>query len=196
MEPNQLDPNHSGELLKHLDKQHEFLMDSYRLMFNQLQNLQVEEEMLMRKLYEVMSGHGLAKKADSMEIANGDETMDNHVENEQKRTSYIANGDDPMDKHAENNQNRTIKIRDEIGHGDDTMDKHVENEQYRTSEIANGDDTEDKHMKNDQNRAIKMAHGDDTMDKHGENEENGTRRSTRERKKTWKLRVDDEYYIQ
>ncbi|KAK4285290.1 hypothetical protein QN277_002010 [Acacia crassicarpa] len=61
MEPKQLDPKHSAELLKHLDKQNEFLQDSYKLMFTELQKLQVEEEMLMRKLYEAMSPCGLAK---------------------------------------------------------------------------------------------------------------------------------------
>ncbi|PNX98081.1 hypothetical protein L195_g021321 [Trifolium pratense] len=54
-EPGKFDPRHSGELLKHMDKQNEILMEAYRSMLHELQKLQVEEEMLMRKLYEVMS---------------------------------------------------------------------------------------------------------------------------------------------
>ncbi|KAK2375410.1 hypothetical protein QL285_076301 [Trifolium repens] len=62
MEPRKFDPGHSGELLKHMDKQNEVLMEAYRSMLHELQKLQVEEEMLMRKLYEVMPVHGLTKK--------------------------------------------------------------------------------------------------------------------------------------
>ncbi|KAK2429296.1 hypothetical protein P8452_42951 [Trifolium repens] len=62
MEPGKFDPGHSGELLKHMDKQNEVLMETYRSMLHELQKLQVEEEMLMRKLYEVMPVHGLTKK--------------------------------------------------------------------------------------------------------------------------------------
>ncbi|XP_045823077.1 uncharacterized protein LOC123915854 isoform X2 [Trifolium pratense] len=54
-ESGKFDPRHSGELLKHMDKQNEVLMEAYRSMLHELQKLQVEEEMLMRKLYEVMS---------------------------------------------------------------------------------------------------------------------------------------------
>ncbi|KAK7362845.1 hypothetical protein VNO77_04969 [Canavalia gladiata] len=61
MEPGKFDTGHCGELLKHMDKQNEVLMEAYRSMLHELQKLQVEEEMLMRKLYEVMSTHGLTK---------------------------------------------------------------------------------------------------------------------------------------
>ncbi|KAK7327866.1 hypothetical protein VNO77_21959 [Canavalia gladiata] len=57
---------------RHMDKQNEVLMETYRSMLNELQKLQVltvpfdqfavEEEMLMHKLYELMSVHGLTKK--------------------------------------------------------------------------------------------------------------------------------------
>ncbi|KAJ7952768.1 General vesicular transport factor p115 like [Quillaja saponaria] len=57
-----MDPRYTGEIFKHLDKQNELLMESHKSMFHELQKLQVEEEMLMRKLYEIMSAHGLAKK--------------------------------------------------------------------------------------------------------------------------------------
>ncbi|KAK2382930.1 hypothetical protein QL285_070437 [Trifolium repens] len=62
MEPGKFDPRHSGELLKHMDKQNEVLMEAYRSMLHELQKLQVEEEMLMRKLYEVMSVHSSTKQ--------------------------------------------------------------------------------------------------------------------------------------
>ncbi|QCD95338.1 hypothetical protein DEO72_LG6g30 [Vigna unguiculata] len=55
------DPRHTGELLKHIDRQNEVLMEAYRSMFHELRKLQVEEEMLMRKMHEVMSTHGLTK---------------------------------------------------------------------------------------------------------------------------------------
>ncbi|KAI4313178.1 hypothetical protein L6164_026177 [Bauhinia variegata] len=63
MDPGRLDPNHSGEIFKHLDKQNELLGEAYKSMLNEVQKLQVEEEMLMRKLYEIMSAQGLTKKS-------------------------------------------------------------------------------------------------------------------------------------
>ncbi|RYR36029.1 hypothetical protein Ahy_A10g051090 [Arachis hypogaea] len=65
MEPGRFDPTYSSELLKHMDKQNEILMEAYRSMLHESQKLQVEEEMLMHKLYEVMSAHGLTKKSDA-----------------------------------------------------------------------------------------------------------------------------------
>ncbi|RDY13509.1 hypothetical protein CR513_01550, partial [Mucuna pruriens] len=62
MEFRNFDPRHTGELLKHMDKQNEVLMEAYRSMLHELQKLQVEEEMLMRKMYEVMTAHGLTKR--------------------------------------------------------------------------------------------------------------------------------------
>ncbi|TKY49893.1 hypothetical protein E2542_SST27342 [Spatholobus suberectus] len=62
MEFRNFDPRHTGELLNHMDKQNEVLMEAYRSMLHELQKLQVEEEMLMRKMYQVMSAHGLTKK--------------------------------------------------------------------------------------------------------------------------------------
>ncbi|XP_061341511.1 uncharacterized protein LOC133287851 [Gastrolobium bilobum] len=64
MEPRNFDPRHSGELLKHMDKQNEILKEAHRSMLHELQKLQVEEEMLMHKLHEVTSAHGLPKKND------------------------------------------------------------------------------------------------------------------------------------
>ncbi|KAG8384284.1 hypothetical protein BUALT_Bualt04G0102400 [Buddleja alternifolia] len=57
-----MDPKHSGDMLKHLEKQNELLMDAYRSMSHELQRLQVEEEMLMRKYYEFMEAQGLVEK--------------------------------------------------------------------------------------------------------------------------------------
>ncbi|XP_061371458.1 uncharacterized protein LOC133314040 [Gastrolobium bilobum] len=57
-------PRYSGELLKHMDKQNEVLVEARKSMLHELEKLQVEEEMLMRKLYEVMSAHGLTKQND------------------------------------------------------------------------------------------------------------------------------------
>ncbi|KAJ8639116.1 hypothetical protein MRB53_015810 [Persea americana] len=49
-------------MFKHLEKQGQLLMEAYRLMSHDLHRLQVEEEMLMRKFYELMSAQGLVKK--------------------------------------------------------------------------------------------------------------------------------------
>ncbi|KAL0332331.1 UNVERIFIED_CONTAM: hypothetical protein Scaly_2134600 [Sesamum calycinum] len=57
-----MDPKHSGDMLKHLEKQNELLMDAYRSMSHELHKLQVEEEMLMRKYYEFMEAQGLIDK--------------------------------------------------------------------------------------------------------------------------------------
>ncbi|PWA72904.1 hypothetical protein CTI12_AA266180 [Artemisia annua] len=57
-----MDPTYTGEMLRHLEKQDELLMDSYRSMSHELHKLQVEEEMLMRKFYDLMAAQGLTKK--------------------------------------------------------------------------------------------------------------------------------------
>ncbi|KAK4262392.1 hypothetical protein QN277_027958 [Acacia crassicarpa] len=80
MEPEQLDPKHCGYLLKHLEKQNEFLTESHTLMFHELQKLQVEEEMLMQKLYEVMSVRGITEK--KKDNANGSNNSDAERSNE------------------------------------------------------------------------------------------------------------------
>ncbi|XP_050291899.1 uncharacterized protein LOC126732889 isoform X2 [Quercus robur] len=59
-----MDPRYMGEILKHLEKQNELLMDSYRSMTHESHKLQVEEEMLMRKFFEIMTAHGLTKKSE------------------------------------------------------------------------------------------------------------------------------------
>ncbi|KAF3335916.1 hypothetical protein FCM35_KLT20423 [Carex littledalei] len=62
----EMEAKHSSETLKHLEKQNECLIDSYRAMSHELHRLQVEEQMLMRKLYEVMSAEGLLGKEKNM----------------------------------------------------------------------------------------------------------------------------------
>ncbi|XP_052195232.1 uncharacterized protein LOC127803157 isoform X3 [Diospyros lotus] len=62
-----MDPKHTVEILRHLEKQHDHLMDAYRSMTHELHKLQVEEEMLMRKFYELMVAKGLNKKAANLE---------------------------------------------------------------------------------------------------------------------------------
>jgi len=57
-----MDPKHSAEVSKHLDKQNQALMETYRAMSHELHKLQVEEETIMRKLYELMSAEGLLPK--------------------------------------------------------------------------------------------------------------------------------------
>ncbi|GER48008.1 single-minded homolog 1, partial [Striga asiatica] len=57
-----MDPRHSADVLKHLEKQKELIMDAYRSMSDELHKLQVEEEMLMRKYYEFMAAQGLMNK--------------------------------------------------------------------------------------------------------------------------------------
>ncbi|XP_015890335.1 uncharacterized protein LOC107424946 isoform X1 [Ziziphus jujuba] len=59
-----MDPSHAGDMLKHLEKQNGLLMEAYRSMSHELHKLQVEEEMLMRKFYEIMSAHGKIKKTE------------------------------------------------------------------------------------------------------------------------------------
>ncbi|KAI4387213.1 hypothetical protein MLD38_005061 [Melastoma candidum] len=71
-----MDANHSGELLKHLEKQNDLLMEAYRSMSLELHKLQVEEEMLMRKFYDIMEAEKSMKKDDyqgsSNDQRNGD----------------------------------------------------------------------------------------------------------------------------
>ncbi|XP_021274803.1 uncharacterized protein LOC110409690 [Herrania umbratica] len=66
-----MDPRYTGEILKHLERQNELLTESHSLISHELHKLQVEEEMLMRKFYELMEAQGLNKKyenSDTKEI--------------------------------------------------------------------------------------------------------------------------------
>ncbi|XP_021740472.1 uncharacterized protein LOC110706823 [Chenopodium quinoa] len=64
-----MDPKNAAEMLKHLEKQNELLDDAYKKMSHELHRLQVEEEMLMRKFYELTSALGLNKKSEVNRIA-------------------------------------------------------------------------------------------------------------------------------
>nr|XP_009762046.1 PREDICTED: uncharacterized protein LOC104214118 isoform X2 [Nicotiana sylvestris] len=57
-----MDPKYVGETLKHLERESELLLNAHKSMSDELHRLQVEEEMLMRKFYELMTAHGLNKK--------------------------------------------------------------------------------------------------------------------------------------
>ncbi|CAK7332143.1 unnamed protein product [Dovyalis caffra] len=67
-----MDPRHTGDILKHLEKQNDLLMNAYNSMSHELHKLQVEEEMLMRKFYDLMAAQGLSKKKEgSNNISDG-----------------------------------------------------------------------------------------------------------------------------
>ncbi|KAG6482597.1 hypothetical protein ZIOFF_059229 [Zingiber officinale] len=60
--PIRMAAEHSADMFKLLEKQGELLMESYRSMSHELHKLQVEEEMLMQKLYKIMTMEGLLNK--------------------------------------------------------------------------------------------------------------------------------------
>ncbi|XP_047085648.1 uncharacterized protein LOC124697049 [Lolium rigidum] len=53
-----MEPKHSAQMSRHLDKQNDALMETYPAMSHELHKLQVEEETIMQKLYELMSVEG------------------------------------------------------------------------------------------------------------------------------------------
>ncbi|KAK8621314.1 hypothetical protein V6N13_067749 [Hibiscus sabdariffa] len=57
-----MDPKHTGEILKHLEKQNELLSESHSSISHELHQLQVEEEMLMRKFHQLMQAQALNNK--------------------------------------------------------------------------------------------------------------------------------------
>ncbi|CAI8616232.1 unnamed protein product [Vicia faba] len=66
--------------------QNEVLMETYRSMLHELQKLQVEEEMIMRKLYEVMSVHGLTKQNEDNSNASNNSAGAEQINNEVNTT--------------------------------------------------------------------------------------------------------------
>ncbi|XP_073018716.1 uncharacterized protein [Primulina huaijiensis] len=77
-----MDPKHSGDMFKHLEKQNELLMDAYRSMSHELHRLQVEEEMLMRKYYEYMAAQGLIEKQnDNANVTSNKKTGQGVIDN-------------------------------------------------------------------------------------------------------------------
>ncbi|XP_050204360.1 uncharacterized protein LOC126654517 [Mercurialis annua] len=71
-----MDPRHSTEALKHLEKQNELLMEAYNSMSHELHKLKVEEEMLMRKFYEFSAPHRSAKKNEGISDVTEGQTQD------------------------------------------------------------------------------------------------------------------------
>ncbi|KAH6794863.1 hypothetical protein C2S52_005340 [Perilla frutescens var. hirtella] len=71
-----MDPKHSGDVVKHLEKQNELLMDAYRSMSHELHRLQIEEEMLMRKYYEFMAAKDLLEKKTSDGVKEDEENSE------------------------------------------------------------------------------------------------------------------------
>ncbi|XP_011009281.1 PREDICTED: uncharacterized protein LOC105114436 [Populus euphratica] len=70
-----MDPRYTGEIFKHLEKQNELLTSTYNSMSHELHKLQVEEEMLMRKFYDLMAAQGLSKKKEgSNNVSDGGRT--------------------------------------------------------------------------------------------------------------------------
>ncbi|KAL3646418.1 hypothetical protein CASFOL_011598 [Castilleja foliolosa] len=70
-----MDPKHVGDVLRHLEKQMELQSEAYNSISRELHELQVEEEMLMRKYYEFMAAQDLTdKKKDSADVTDDGET--------------------------------------------------------------------------------------------------------------------------
>ncbi|KAF3440832.1 hypothetical protein FNV43_RR19118 [Rhamnella rubrinervis] len=71
-----MDPKYTGDMFKHLEKQNELLEEAKRSMSEELRKLQVEEEMLMRKFYEIMTAHGLIKREEDRGNISDDDARD------------------------------------------------------------------------------------------------------------------------
>ncbi|XP_020875168.1 uncharacterized protein LOC9303012 isoform X2 [Arabidopsis lyrata subsp. lyrata] len=65
-----MEPQHTDDVLKHLEKQKELLKEAHQTMLQELQKLEVEHETMMRKLYELMNTHTLNQKIDEVEGKN------------------------------------------------------------------------------------------------------------------------------
>ncbi|KAG5238022.1 vesicular transport factor [Salix suchowensis] len=89
-----MDPRYTGEILKHLEKQNELLKTSYNSMSDELHKLQVEEEMLMRKFYDLMAAQGLSKKKE------GSSNVSDGGERGQSTASLADISDGGIDRHS------------------------------------------------------------------------------------------------
>ncbi|CAN6881378.1 unnamed protein product [Brassica oleracea] len=76
-----MDPQHTGDLMKHLEKQNELLKETQKTMSHELQKLMVEEEMMMHKLCELMVTHRKNKKEmkKTQYLLEGKETVESSV---------------------------------------------------------------------------------------------------------------------
>ncbi|RIA04529.1 hypothetical protein BRARA_K01222 [Brassica rapa] len=75
-----MDPQHTGDLMKHLEKQNELLKETQKTMSHELQKLMVEEEMMMHKLCELMVTHRKNKK----DMKKTQETVESSVVTEEE----------------------------------------------------------------------------------------------------------------
>ncbi|KAJ4898773.1 hypothetical protein Rs2_12724 [Raphanus sativus] len=76
-----MDPQHTGDLMKHLEKQNELLKETQMTMSHELQKLMVEEEMMMHKLCELMVTHrkNLKEMKKTQNLLQGKETVESSV---------------------------------------------------------------------------------------------------------------------
>ncbi|KAL4644639.1 hypothetical protein ACB092_02G179100 [Castanea dentata] len=119
-----MDPRYMGEILKHLEKQNELLMDSYRSMTHESHKLQVEEEMLMRKFFEIMTAHGLTKKSEDTNNVpddgkNGDSTAIVIVQSEDRNVPDDAENGDSNAIVIAQSEDRS-NVSDDAKNGDST----------------------------------------------------------------------------
>ncbi|GAB4846901.1 hypothetical protein Ancab_025910 [Ancistrocladus abbreviatus] len=82
-----MDPKHAAEVLRHLEKESASLRDAHKQMSHELHRLQVEEEMLMRKFYELMTATASTKRIEGGTTAafdgeSGQSDALTHVKNE------------------------------------------------------------------------------------------------------------------
>ncbi|KAF8047559.1 hypothetical protein N665_0008s0075 [Sinapis alba] len=73
-----MDPQHTGDLFKHLEKQNGLLKEAHKTMSQELQKLMVEEQMMMHKLYELMVTHRKNNKEmkKTQNVLEGKETVE------------------------------------------------------------------------------------------------------------------------
>ncbi|KAK9681846.1 hypothetical protein RND81_10G031500 [Saponaria officinalis] len=71
-----MDAKYAAAMLKHLDKKNELFEDVHKKMSFELHRLQVEEEMLMRKFYELSSVLGLNTKSEVRRAVSSDTDND------------------------------------------------------------------------------------------------------------------------
>ncbi|KAF2612693.1 hypothetical protein F2Q70_00012922, partial [Brassica cretica] len=73
-----MDPQHTGDLFKHLEKQNELLKEAHKTMSQELQKLMVEEQMMMHKLYEITVTHRKNNKEmkKTKNVLEGKETLE------------------------------------------------------------------------------------------------------------------------
>ncbi|OMO56498.1 hypothetical protein CCACVL1_26509 [Corchorus capsularis] len=76
-----MDPKNIGEIVKHLETQNEFLTETRSSISYEVEKLLVEQEMLMRKFYEVMQAHNQHKQTKKETICKEDDESETGEEN-------------------------------------------------------------------------------------------------------------------